>query len=224
MADPTPASVLLADIPLEMYREAAKALDLYAIGELTGRSKDDPIYDAITEGRDRGASRARYSSCADRAHWKLYRLGVRERWINRAEHHGWIPGINISALAGASIARTPGDLWIPAVGDELLVWNGGLDAHSLAILEIRTDTLVTANYGAGGMSAASWPGARRGEAVLSKRHSPNGTQWFYGAKRIQRYLSLELARGIATARPSIPPGVGLTGEVIDALEGTLGVG
>jgi hypothetical protein len=84
--------------------------------------------------------------------------------------------------------------------------------------------LVTANYGAGGMSTASWPGARRGEATLSKRHGPGGTQWFYGHKRIQRFISLELARGIAIARPSIPPGVGLSGEVNDALEGTLSVG
>lgn len=202
-------------VSFELFQAAAVALDLWAIGGEKGRSKDDPVYEAVTEGRDRGAMRARYSSCGDRAHWKLFRLGVRAPWVNRAEHKGWRVGANISAIASACGA--PYAAWVPIPGDELLVWNTpqGFDAHSLSILEVKGDTFVTANYGAGGMSAAAWPGARRGEAVWKR----NGSVWHYGAKRIQRVLRLAEIHRLAVAWCDIPAGVALTGEVIDVVSG-----
>lgn len=189
-------------------RFAAVALAEYACGR-AGRSKDDPVYTEVTEGRDSPPNRRSYSSCGDLGHWLLYRLGCREKWVNReAAPGGYRSTLNVSLLAAHGEAPG-GSEWEPAPGDVLIIanqWPSGKDAHVCVWLG---DGRV-ANYGAGGMSAAATPGAN----VTTPALSYHGGGWHLGTRRVQRYVSLE--RVPLTAKPDLS-GAELTGEVIDAL-------
>ena len=221
---------------LDVWQRGAVALDEWACGYDQGRSKDDPVYlRDVCEGRDFGAARARYSSCGDRFHWRQFRLGVREDWVNRAQHKGWKVGQNISKIASIPWAAGYGkplpeflDL-LP--GDELLIWNNpkGTDAHSLSItqvslLDVTTNPgggvkLTTANYGAGGMSPAASPGARIGSSQLVYKRGAGGLGHYYGARMLQRVVRLSDIVEHITAKPDLSSGtLSLTGEDIDALE------
>lgn len=70
----------------------------------------DPVYNAVTEGRHASeiarlvrwlkkpvGPRPFYSSCGDLAHWLFFRLGARQKWINRHELDGWHYGENTPA-------------------------------------------------------------------------------------------------------------------------------
>ena len=193
---------------IDALRPAASALAFHACGGKSGRSKDDPVYSAVTEGRDTGKMRAHYSSCGDLGHWLLWRLGCRAPWVNRSESaHGWRVGANISLLA--SNGKLPGGQeWSPGEGDILVIWNNaaGTDAHVCVWLG---DGRV-ANYGAGGMSAAAHPGSN----VTSPALSWDGHSWKLGVRRVQRHLSLEHVP--FSVEPDLA-GAELAGEVIDAL-------
>lgn len=189
-------------------RIAAVALAVHACGGEKGRSKDDPVYAEVTEWRDVGAMRARYSSCGDLAHWMLYRLGCRAPWVNRKDMPmGWRVGQNVSLLT--SHGELPGgDDWDPEPGDILVIWNSpnGYDAHVCVWLgggEI-------ANYGAGGMSAAARPGSN----ITRPSFTWSGHSWYIGKRRVQRVVSLA---HLPFSEPPDLTGAELTGEVIDAL-------
>lgn len=193
--------------PLDCYRRAACALAEYACGYDAGRGKDDRVYVAVTEGRDGpgGAIRRGYSSCGDLAHWLLERMGVREPWVNRASLGQYRVGANVSTLAfGAPCARSSIE-----EGDVVVVWNDprGADAHVMIALGWIGDTLRTANYGAGGMSSAAWPGARLGGARVAFGN--------YGKKRIQRVLSWVDLMPLCRA-PADLYGASIDGETLDA--------
>jgi hypothetical protein len=120
----------------------AFATDLvnYACGKWSnGRDENDPIYREVTENRDVGPAQKRYSSCGDLAHWLLYRLGCRARFVNRKEHQGWIPGMNVARLAFFEATRDPSPNDRYAAGDVLIVWSRAdtTDAHVLVALEHR---------------------------------------------------------------------------------------
>jgi|SRR5215204_2076599 len=212
--------------PLHVWQRAAVALDEFACGYGQGRSKDDPVYlGDVTEGRDYGAMRARYSSCGDRFHWRQYRLGVRESWINRRPNYR--VGQNISLISGLAWASGYGKP-LPEhvdieIGDELLIWNApaGSDAHSLSVIGIELDgarrVLRTANYGAGGMSPGASPGARLGSGQLVWKQGPAGWGHYYGARRLQRIVRLSDIVAHVTAPPNLA-GASMTGEDLDALE------
>lgn len=189
-------------------RIAAVALAEHACGGSAGRSKDDPIYADVTERRDTGAMRARYSSCGDLAHWLLYRLGCRAPWVNRTDMPmGWRVGQNVSLLAGQG--RIPGDEeWTPEPGDILVIWNSpnGYDAHVCVWLGGGS----VANYGAGGMSAA----ARHGANITNPSLTWSGRAWYLGKRQLQRIVSLS---HLPFSEPPDLTGAELTGEVIDAL-------
>lgn len=221
---------------LDVWQRAAVALDEWSCGYDAGRSKDDPVYlREVTEGRDYGAARARYSSCGDRFHWRQFRLGVREDWVNRAQHKGWKVGQNISKIASIPWAAGYGKA-LPEFldllpGDELLIWNNptGTDAHSLSItqvslLDVTTNPgggmkLTTANYGAGGMSPSAMPGARIGTAQLVYKRGVGGLGHYYGTRKLQRVVRLSDIVKHITAKPDLSSGtLSLTGEDIDALE------
>lgn len=205
---------------LHLWQAAAVALDEFACGYEGGRAKTDDVYQSVVEGRDVPASYARYSSCGDRASWKLYRLGCREKWINRRANGGWRVGRNISALAfECPISSKPESTWAPSPGDEMLIWNkpDGTDAHSLSVLSFDGLEARTANYGASGMSAAVFPGA----AVRSAPLRYDGANWRYGNKIVQRVIRLEELIPLLTAKPDLngPEFTAeFTGEVRDALE------
>src|ERR1044071_3102756 len=73
--------------PVDYHALAADLLE-YACNGHAGRAESDPVYQAVTEGRDIGAMQKDYSSCGDLAHWLFYRIGVRFPWVNRAENGG----------------------------------------------------------------------------------------------------------------------------------------
>jgi hypothetical protein len=132
------------------YHALATELVEYACGGSTGRDESDPVYRAVTEGRDEGAMRERYSSCGDLAHWLLFRLGVRLPLVNRAEHRGWTSGVNVSRLAFHALAeRDPrGARFFP--GDIGIVWSktDATDAHVFVILEdAQPQALLVGEYG-----------------------------------------------------------------------------
>jgi len=206
---------------IECYQAASVALDSWACGYEAGRSKIDIVYQEVVEGRDVPATYKTYSSCADRAAWKLWRLGCRRRFLNREARtpapHDWHPGVNIAwlhdpsrgspvmATEGATRGRAvrlpiaPGVGWVPMAGDELIIWTHprsdpskeGLDAHSLSILDFDGGEARTANYGASGMSERVFPGAKISEAPLVLR----GRLWVYGKpgheKQVMRVLRIE---------------------------------
>lgn len=165
------------------------------------RSKDDPIYAAITEHRDVGAMRARYSSCGDLGNWLLAAAGV-----PGANHgHNYRVGRNISALAWHPLSRAANSGWYPAAVDIMILWNlaSTSDAHCAILLEgaAPPHELDTANYGAGGMSAAASPGACVARKWL--RQAPNGV-WFYGSKYVRRVITWTAWSTAATQTPELP--------------------
>lgn len=123
-----------------VLRTFATELVVYACGKWSGgRSESDPVYREVTENRDVGAAQASYSSCGDLAHWLLYRLGCRSRFINRKEHQGWAHGMNVSRLAFCNAAEdaSPDDLY--EAGDILVIWSkpDTTDAHVMVALSHR---------------------------------------------------------------------------------------
>jgi hypothetical protein len=164
---------MLAD---DIARGFATELIHYACGKWTGgRDEDDAVYRAVTEDRDRGALQQRYSSCGDLAHWLLYRLGCRSKFINRQEHLGWRVGRNVSKLAFAPPAQDakPTDLY--AAGDVLVIWSNdtATDAHVMVVLHHEGTDLVCGEYGQPGgavreheLSRPGWVGRRRIRKVL----------------------------------------------------------
>lgn len=211
---------------LDVWQRAAIALDEYACGYSAGRGKDDPVYVQVTEGRDFGAMRAHYSSCGDRAHWRLDRLGVRTSWVNRRPSYRI--GQNISLLHAHGTHALPGSFEFQ-VGDELIVFNNptGSDAHSCSLLTVeqRLTTpagpagtfVTTANYGAGGMQSGAWPGARIGVGQLVWEPLALMGYWRLGTRRVQSVLRLIDLVKVVTAQPNLD-GAAMTGEDLDALE------
>ena len=226
MTEPTPEAFARR---VQLYQLASVALDTWACNGKAGRRKDDPVYQGVVQGRDVPAVYSRYSSCADRAHWKLWRLGCRAPFLNRdADDRKWKPGVNISNLwnraLGAPITRRPGAGWRPLPGDELLIWNtpSGFDAHSLSIVSYAPmgELATTANYGAAGMAATPIGGAKLSDHTLYF----NGRDWLCGPatrrKVVQSVLRLADLVPLFTEAPDVSgPEYSdtWTGEVSDEL-------
>jgi hypothetical protein len=209
--------------PLEIWRMCAKALCEWACGYANGRSKLDPVYIAVTEGRDGPTDKERksYSSCGDLAHWMLKRLGLREDWVNRTDDNlfgPWMPVANVTNLHGTKcpIEFIPKSDWSPDSGDIILVWLTGYDVHVMVVLDPpREGKLRTANYGASGMSASTVTGAK----IASNKLTWDGRHWFYGSKIVQRVISLADVVPRITAKPDMNgPDAELVGEASDAIE------
>lgn len=207
-------------VVLGYWRAAVIALDSFACGYDKGRSKTDPVYQEVVEGRDVPSVYKTYSSCGDRAHWRAYRIGIRQPWVNRKAYKGWRPGRNISALAyECPFSKMPDAKWEPEAGDEMLIWNSaqGTDAHALSILKVGDGVGTTANYGASGMSVAAFPGARISTSALTLK---NGV-WTYGTRRVQRVMKLVDLVQAATVMPQLNGptfDANWVGEIQDALE------
>ena len=224
---------------LECYRATAVALDTWACNGTLGRAKTEPEYQLVVEGRDVPANYEHYSSCADRAMWRLWRLGCRLPFVNREERTPYPKdfrwGVNIAWLhdprKGAPClvnaegnAIPPGADWEPSPGDEMLIWNKdtGSDAHSLSVMSYDGSRAVTSNYGVRGMSKVAFPGAKFGNAPLTFKA---GT-WWYGegllAKKVQRVLRLVDVIETLTAKADLSgPDFtdSFTGEVADLIAG-----
>lgn len=156
-----------------------------------------PRYRVITEGRRYDLCTPPSSSCADLAHWLLYRLGVRLPWLNRSEHLGWRASVNVSRLAthsGHIRLEEPLD-----AGDILIACNHpqGFDAHVICIV---------ADHGNGWYSTAEYgqPGG-----ALRSRQIVDG---MIGGKKVTYLLRLEdglrhAAEAGLLEEPDLPEGV-----------------
>jgi len=210
---------------LEQWREAIAELARYACGYSAGRRKDDPVYTAVTEGRDNKSSWRYYSSCADLGHWLAKRLGIREAWINRTDdgvHGPWESMKNVGKLGQAGAHVPVG--YLPDAGDILILsnspWPRGTDHHVCVYLGPDPDPKVqghhlTANYGAAGLANTPIGGAR----IASRPLKVSLSQLVYGTKAICRVLTVPslLLRRTEPADFSGPlPWT--SGEVLDALE------
>lgn len=127
---------------LSARQKLALSAALYAVGYERGRTLLDPVFAAVTEGRQR----AGYSGCGDLGHFVVMLLGHRSKWNNRDELFGWDNQVNISRLL--PIARKvrigeilqPGDIYIGGVADPALTHVGVIYSDS------PTET-VTLDYG-----------------------------------------------------------------------------
>jgi hypothetical protein len=169
---------------------AARALAMYlceyACNGSKGRpEKGDPVYDAVTEHRDTGKD---YSSCADLAHWMLFRLGVREFFLNRAEHKGFKYGVNVGRLAWCGFAKAPTAADRFQAGDILVIWArpDTKDSHVTIVLQDRrtegVEEIQTANYGA--------PGGKISTSVTSHTMILGQPAVKLGDRAIRRWLPL----------------------------------
>lgn len=212
---------------LSAWECAAVALCEWACGYDQKRSKDDPIYKMVTEGRDGPSpvNRAHYSSCGDLGNWLLERLGLREKWVNRKSLGQYVVGANVSRLGlGNPIAvvpPTPANVgWRPKPGTVCEIWNTGNDAHVFVVLGPGSDSnhIRTANYGAGGMSSAAMPGCDIADSPFVARQDG----WYIGKahpRKLQRIIRLEDAVKLSKFAPDLT-GCRITGDVIDALGAT----
>ncbi len=212
---------------IRLFQIASVALDDWACNGRTGRRKDDPVYQEIVQGRDTPNTYAHYSSCADRAHWKLWRLGARAPFLNRtAGDRKWVSGVNISNLwdrrLGAPVLRRPGAGWMPLPGDELILWNSGNDAHSCSIVSYAPggEIALTANYGSAGMAPTPIGGCKVAESPLYF----NGRDWLCGPATRRRIVQAVLRLADLVPLFTEPPDLrgpewseAFTGEVCDAL-------
>ncbi len=84
-------------------RAAAIVAARFACNGAAGRVLGDPVFDLVTEGRNKWKG---YSACGDLAHYVLRELGFRdERILNRNDDGGRLPwkvGANLSRLVFAS--------------------------------------------------------------------------------------------------------------------------
>lgn len=124
------------------YRKRAVELLEYACDD--NPQKGSPRWLEITENRNT----LKYSSCGDLAHWMLFRLGFRMRWINRDENLGWRMGMNIARLVKRG---TRYDGQTLDGGDIIVVsniWPQGFDAHAICVInQPNKSTIVTAESG-----------------------------------------------------------------------------
>lgn len=213
---------------VRLFGIASVALDDYACNGRTGRRKDSAVYREVTQDRDYLPAQWRgYSSCADRAHWKLWRLGCRLPFLNRTEGaRKWVSGVNISNLwnrgLGAPVTRRPGAGWTPLPGDELVIWNTGNDAHSCSIVSFAPngELALTANYGTAGMAPTPIDGCHVAETPLYF----NGRDWLCGKATHRRIVQAVLRLADLVPTFTEPPDLSgpdwsdqFTGEVADAL-------
>ena len=135
-------------------RDTAAALARALVGGEQGRRIDDPIVQAVTEGR---IPRDRYSSCADHPHALRYQLGLRAR-VNRREAGSYQAGTRtmawlcergrVGARLGHPCAVVPRATTRLDPGDTVILDVGHADrTHTCIVLEHGAKELVTADYG-----------------------------------------------------------------------------
>ena len=120
-------------------------------------TEQSPRYVQVTEGRDQGPG---YSSCADLAHWLYFCLGIRAKWVNRAEHLGFKTQVNVWRLVQQAVRFTKADPARVEGGDVLVISNQwgptpehpewqGADSHVVCVRSSlqEDNTYQTAEYG-----------------------------------------------------------------------------
>lgn len=222
----------------------------------------DVVYDAVVEGRQRQTEQLRaawekrdpatrgpkpfYSSCGDLAHWLLYRLGVRESYLNRTEHRGWRPALNVTLLVCRAKFGTNTLAEVATANDrygpgDILVVNTATPAttHVVVVREHpEPETIVVGEYGQPGGHVAAKMVTRPGKA-----HAILGKRQIDSVLRLRRVLDasgalapaetaedyrVRLAAPVLPATVSSSTGlptvrVGATGAAVRRLQQALGV-
>ena len=80
-----------------------------------GRDPAGAIHLALTEGRAPGYARIGSTSCGDLLHAVAFAAGCRAPTINRDEHTGWRPGVNLSRWFVPPLPHPR--LWLPGLED-----------------------------------------------------------------------------------------------------------
>jgi hypothetical protein len=170
------------------YRDHARRFLLWACGPGDGYPEPHPIYQQVTEGRDKPPYPNKYSSCGDLAMAMLEHLGVRLSMVNRAKLNGGFRyGLNVSLLAYSRLAREPRPDDRFEAGDVLIVWDllvgpkATTDAHVICPLDEFPETrkILTAEYG------------QPGGAVRTRGISRLGGGTSIGGRSLQRVLKLD---------------------------------
>lgn len=130
-------------------RRAVAELAYYLAGN--GGDKFGPISLAVTEGRIRTyeALTPRSTSCGDLLHCVAFAAGCRSDAINRAEHCGWVPGVNLSRWF---VPPATGRIWKPKreqfqIGDFGCYDYTTPRAHGFVFLGWEGENAVTADFG-----------------------------------------------------------------------------
>jgi len=158
------------------FRARAFAFCERACGYSMGRKRSDSVYLEVVEKRDPGPG---YSSCGDLAHAMLYALGVREDWVNRAEHRGFRWGMNVNLLTARPVGGGAGGLARDAAGTELstgdviVMWAkpDAADAHVCIVDSFDGLTLKSWDYGQGPMARDKWQGIDHVEGRRRERRA-----------------------------------------------------
>lgn len=188
----------------ETYR--ARALDLceWACYGDAGVTEKSDRYKLVTEGRDPGPN---YSSCADLAHWLLWRLGSRSPYLNREERTeapgDWKQQVNIWRLYSSPDTRTKPLAPLPKTGDVWLIGSPPTNWHALVCskLELDTHTLHSWDYGQAALREPAWhPGSTEGCRRTRSLREVNGQWVFPDGRRLLAYLNLWDALRGAQAR------------------------
>lgn len=162
---------------LDQFKLLARNFCEEAVDGERGVRLSSPIYRRVTENRDPGA---KYSSCADLAHAMLFHLGVREKWVNRAENGKFRWGLGPNLLiakkekgAGAGgLARVPQKEELFQQGDIIVMWQrpDTEDAHVCVVDSFDGRDLRSWDYGQGPMKAEAWKGFDHIEGRKRVRH------------------------------------------------------
>jgi hypothetical protein len=187
---------------------------------IEGRDKLDPVYMTVTENRDGPTAhqRASYSSCGDQLHAILERVGVRHPALNRASQKQYQVGANISRLQAFPFSHmcAPHEP-VPPAGSLCLIWTSGFDAHALTLLGEGSDEnhVITGNYGAGGMSASTAPGANLADSPIALDAAGF---WHIGGshRRLHTVITPASIAPYIDAQINLS-GCAVTGELVDAL-------
>lgn len=200
-------------------------------GVVQGFDKLHPTYIKVTERRDGPGpeQRQHYSSCGDQLHCILERTGVRRPWVNRGASHlyGTPQMAKLEPFdaednpqgSPASHYAPKDPAYRPPPGSLCLMWSPGQNnAHAFTILGGGSDErhIRTGNYGAGGMSSATAPGANVADSPCV--WDPSARALLIGSARRHLQCVITPASIIPYITAQIDlTGAGVTGELIDAL-------
>lgn len=197
-----------------LARRYMRAVARFWCGGTKGRSKLDPVYVQVTEGRDVRSGWAHYSSCGDLSQALCQHMGAEGPWINRASYKGWVPGRNlIDFYDQRGPAESTPIGYLPEPGDIGFIWLTGNDAHTFVFGDTLDGGHVeTFNYGAGGMSAAEL-GAHQAASLLSTLDG----QLRIGARVLHKVLTVPKLLSLIDVS-KLPP---MSGELVAEIEGRI---
>ncbi len=180
----------------EVLRVEAVRIARYACNGDQGRIFGDPVFEQVTEGRQKWKG---YSACGDLAQYVLKELGFRdERIVNREDDGGvlpWAMGKNLSKIvfnplgafvwARGSARPRPGDILYMSKPEHVAV---------LDELKEEQSSIVTCDYGQFDAAAGKPSGGRRTSTFTAR-----GRTLMIGKRTLHGWLDLAKLPGLINA-------------------------